>query len=177
MMDLNKDRVLFRMIHNFNEKEMRDPEILASEKGLYDRLCGCIFGGSVTALRRYIPAYLKVFAETLAAKRFVGVDQRLFAITALQHPELVIFQPPNEYETQSAGCPYPYPHALWMGLYNWLGGDTLHDEIVQEDTNNAGDPIPGTGTKSKTCLKGLHLKIIQDGKLVNAPWSRGYPEK
>jgi hypothetical protein len=40
MMDLNHDRVIFRMISAFNEAEMKDPEILAREKGLYDRLCG-----------------------------------------------------------------------------------------------------------------------------------------
>jgi hypothetical protein len=56
----------------------------------------CIFGGSAAALKRYIPAYLEVFKQTLAANRFVGVDQRLFAAVALQHPQMVIFQPPDQ---------------------------------------------------------------------------------
>jgi hypothetical protein len=53
---------------------------------------------------------------------------------------------------------------------NWLGDDTLHDEVGEEG-GSAGGP------KKKTCLRGLRLQIIQDGKLIDAPWSKGYPEK
>ena len=156
MMDLLHDRIVFRMIQSFTAEELKDPSVLAKNSQLYDRLCGCIFGGSHKAVRKFHSVYLRVFKQTLAAKRFIGVDQRLFALLALKHPELVILMPPNEFENQAEGCPYPYPHALWMGLWNYLGDDKLRDGA---------------------CMEGLKLQIIQGGALMPAPWLKGYPEK